>query len=115
MLYVRRHLQHEIVILKISETILRHRQHLFTDGNAASKDTVFSADRAIVDPSDEALRAIQWAKVPDGKRRRCAEVLVYPSIEPDFVICAICSNQNLVNELADHLDLPIVVDPEVFY
>jgi hypothetical protein len=115
MLYVRRHLQHEIVILKVSETILRRRQHLFTDGNAASKDTVFSADRAIVDPSDEALRAVRWADVPDGKRRRCAEVLVYPSIESDFIICAICSNQNLVNELADPLDLPIVVDPEVFY
>lgn len=115
MLYVRRHLQHELVILKVSADVLRYHQHVFSDGNAACHNTQFSTDRQIVAPSDTALRALRWSEVPDGKRRRCAEVLVFPTVEARFIITAICSNQNLANTIRAACPVPIVIDTAAFY
>lgn len=115
MLYVRRHIQHEIVILKVSAAVLEHHQHVFCDGNAACRITQFATTRQIVEASDTALRAPRWSEVPDGRRRRCAEVLVYPAVEPRFIEAAICSNQNLANAIRAGCPVPIVIDTAAFY
>jgi hypothetical protein len=115
MLFVRKHLQHELVILKVSLDVLSDHQHVFSDGNAAALKTLFSADRQIVDASDAALRAVYWSDVPDGRRRRCAEVLVYPTVEARFIVGAICSNQNLANAIRGVCPVPIVIDTAAYY
>jgi hypothetical protein len=115
MLYVRRHLQHELVILKVSPDVLRQHEHVFSDGNAACLNTKFSADREIVAQSDTALCASIWSAVQDGKRRCCAEVLVFPMVKVRFITAAICSNKNLVNAIRGICPVPIVIDITVFY
>lgn len=115
MLFVRQNIQHELVILKVTPAVLQRHQHVYSDGNAACLNTQFSADPHVVAASDTALRAVRWSDVPDGKRRRCAEVLVHPTVEPRFIVGAICSNQNLVNDIRPHCPVPIVIDAAVFY
>lgn len=115
MLYVRRNLQHEIVILKISPKVLQDSQHVYSDGNAASRDTKFSSNSNIVSDSIEALNAAYWADCVDGKRRRCAELLVYPRVQPMHIISAICNNNALAKEIAMKTELQIEVDPSMFF
>lgn len=115
MLFVRRNLQHEIVILKISREILQDGEHVFTDGNAASRDTRFSSDSNVIADSLAALNAEYWANCPDGKRRRCAELLVYPRVQPAYILSAICSNYTLAREISSDTDLQVEVNPSMFF
>jgi hypothetical protein len=115
MLFVRRNLQREIVILKISPTVLQDGQHVFSDGNAASRDTKFASNSNIVADSIDALNAEYWANCPDGKRRRCAELLVYPKVQPVHILSVICSNNALAREIAMGTNLQIEVAPSMFF
>jgi len=115
MLYKRRCLQHEIVILKISAGVLQDGQHVFSDGNAASRETRFSSDSNVVADSLTALNAKYWANCSDGKRRRCAELLVYPKVQPVHILSAICSNSALAEEIAMGTNLQIEVNPSMFF
>lgn len=115
MLYVRRERQREIVILKISPCVLEEGQHVFSDGNAASHDTQFSSDSNIVARSIAALNASYWGGCPDGKRRRCAELLVYPNVPPSHIISAICSSSVLAEEIALQTDIQVEVDHSMFF
>lgn len=115
MLYRRRELQQQIVILQISPSILRDNQHVFCDGNAASHDTRFSVDPEIVSSALDALNADYWNNVPDGKRRRCAEVLIYPRVSPEHIVAAICNNVALADEMAGVAKLKIEVNPSMFF
>jgi hypothetical protein len=115
MLFVRRAIQHEIVILRISPKVMQDGQHVFSDGNAACRETKFSADPGIVAESVDALNSTYWSNCIDGKRRRCAELLVYPRVQPIHVLSAICSNKTLAKELASETRIPIEVDPSMFF
>ena len=115
MLFVRRGLQREIVILKISPGVLEDGQHVFSDGNAASRDTKFSSNSNIVAGSIDALNSAYWANCVDGKRRRCAELLVYPKVQPVHILSVICNNNALANEIAMKTDLEIEVDSSMFF
>jgi hypothetical protein len=115
MLYVRKHIQHEIVILFISPTVLDNRQHVFTNGNAAAGATQFSRDRSVVAESETVLLAPRWAELPDGKRRRCAEVLVYQSIPARYIVGAVCSNETLRRRVAVQCSFPVAVDASFFF
>jgi len=103
MLYVRKHLQHEIVILFISPTVLDNGQHVFTDGNAAAGATQFSRNRSVVAESETVLLAPRWVNSPMGNAgdalkflctktsrratlsRRCATTKHYVSVLPHNV------------------------------
>jgi hypothetical protein len=115
MLFVRRNLQHEIVILKISPGVLQDSQHVFADGNAASRETRFSSNSNVIADSLTALKAEYWANCTDGKRRRCAELLVYPKVKTVHILSAICSNNALAREIATGTDLQIEVNPSMFF
>jgi len=117
MLYVRRHIQHEIVILKVLTAVLSEHEHVFTDGNAASHNTAFSRERDVAEQSDAALRATRWASLPDGKRRCCAEVLVYPNVEPRFIVGVICKDQLLAKRIRPQCQrgIRVVIDNTLFY
>lgn len=115
MLFVRRGLQREIVILKISPDVLQDGQHVFSDGNAASRETKFSPNSDIVTDSIDALNAQYWTNYVDGKRRRCAELLVYPKVQPVYILSGICSSNALAVEIAMETDLHMEVDPSMFF
>lgn len=115
MLYFRRELQHEIIILKISPKVLQYGQHVFSDGNSACLKTKFSANSEIMEDSIDALNAKYWANCIDGKRRRCAELLVYPIVQPIHVLSAICSNNALAREIALTTKIQIELNPSMFF
>lgn len=115
MLSARRSLQHEIVLLKISPDVLRDGQHVFTDGNAACHRTRFSSNSNVVENSIDVLTAKTWFDHIDGKRRRCAELLVYPKVRPVHILSAICNNYTLAEKLALKTNLQIEVIPSMFF
>ena len=81
MLYVRKDIQDQLVILCLRKELLCQEGSVFTDGNAASEPTNFFNTIEDLDKLDwNCIRAVRWNEFPDGRRKRCAEVLV-----PNFV------------------------------
>ncbi len=120
MLYCLRDKAADIVVLGIDPAVLDYREDhfVFADGNAASLETRFSRDPAIFRDSLTALQADYWNNVADGKRRRCAEVLVLARIPPGFIEWAICSSQAAAaaaNNAGLRLDDRLIVDTSFFY
>lgn len=81
----------DLVVLRISNRVVKERECVFTDGNAASGATKFGKDWTIYRDSLEVLSKGDWTP-PDAKRRICAEVLVYPSIAPNYIDAVIVSS-----------------------
>lgn len=81
MLYKLRNQQREICFIEICTSVLSEMQFLLTDGNAAAHRTRFLSDARDVPllPWD-VLHADYWGDFPDGKRKKCAEVLIFPRI-----------------------------------
>ena len=81
MLYRRRAIQEDIAILCLDKDLLFQDGVIFSDGNAASNRTRFFDDIQYLSMLDwSCIRAVRWNGFPDGRRKRCAEVLV-----PDHV------------------------------
>lgn len=81
MLYVRKDVQNEIAILCLKKELLCREGSIFTDGNAANGPTGFFNDVQELHSLDwVCIRSVRWNEFPDGRRKRCAEVLV-----PDYV------------------------------
>lgn len=89
MLYRRSNVQEDLAILYVHKSVMLIPGAIFTDGNAASKSTRFFDDLEDLDQLDwECLRAERWSDFDDGRRRRCAEVLV-PRVLPFALVSAI--------------------------
>ena len=70
----------------VAAIIEQENRFLFSDGNAASKKTQFYDSLNDLDKIPwDVLNGKYWGDFPDGKRKRCAEVLVYPRIDPQFI------------------------------
>lgn len=82
MLYVRRNIQSDVVILCLNSILLEHKGSVFTDGNAASSRTTAFNDLRELNKLDwECIRSrAKWIEFPDGRRKRCAEVLITTGI-----------------------------------
>ena len=105
MLSRRREIQSKLAILCINKSALLFDGAVFTDGNAASRDTEFFGDCRHLDQLDWAcIRAPYWNDFPDGKRKRCAEVLVPDRLGPEQFNGVIVSNA--AAEKAVHEVLP---------
>lgn len=116
MLYYRKNLQHEIVILRIAvEVCDLGLPILFTDGNAASQDTRFSCSPEVIKDSMAALDAEYWTNFQDGKRRRCAEVLVPDRLDVCHIKGIACYSQALGKSLSTRLSRQVTVDPALYF
>lgn len=82
MLFVRREIQNDLVILCFNRELLVQDGVIFTDGNAASSPTNFFDDVSRLDELDwDCIWAEYWKDFgEDGRRKRCAEVLVPDAI-----------------------------------
>lgn len=77
MLFARREIQDKIAILCLNKNLLLQEGTVFTDGNAASMETKYFRNLMALENLDwECIRAQHWPEFEDGKRKRCAEVLV---------------------------------------
>lgn len=100
MLYCRKHIQENIVILGIESLILANSNTVFTNGNAASDDTKFYDDIAMLDKLDwDIITALYWSNFPDGRRIKCAEVLAYPNIPVEKIVKLFCYSEEMVKQV----------------
>jgi hypothetical protein len=83
-LSARRELQKDIVFFDISlNAVCEHDvEFAFTDGNAGSAETCFYKSLYKLNKIPwEVIAAKYWTDIPGGKRKRCAEFLIYPTIK----------------------------------
>jgi ssDNA thymidine ADP-ribosyltransferase, DarT len=94
MLYRRLEIQEDIVILGLSPEILSEPNTLFTDGNAAASGTLFYRGIQMLNQLPwDSIRARSWTDIEDGKRRKCAEVLVCSKIDPGKIQVVFCYSE----------------------
>lgn len=87
MLFCRRHLNPTLCLVAVHPEVMLDNEFAISDGNAASLGTRFYdrlSDLRFLDW--EALNQEYWNSVLDGKRKRCAEVLVYPQVAPRYIM-----------------------------
>jgi hypothetical protein len=81
MLFKRADLQDHLAILAVEPRVIFAPLSVFTDGNAASGPTRFYNRASDLDRlAWDVLTHDYWNNYPDGKRKKCAEVLVYPKV-----------------------------------
>lgn len=87
MLFCRRSYNPTLCLLEVDLHACLLEGVLLTDGNAASRDTCFYENLSDLRFLDwQALNASYWNNVPDGKRKRCAEVLVPHHLPASFIV-----------------------------
>lgn len=97
---------HEIFVVVINAMILTDSkiEFTFTDGNAASKQTIFHRDlRDLSCLPWNVINADSWTEFEDGKRKRNSEFLIYPSISPIWFDGFIVNNEHSNNKLNEIL------------
>lgn len=119
MLYVKKDMNFHLCILELSTDVVNDNQFLFTDGNAASKETrFFNKVSDFTQLPWSVLNADYWNDFDDGKRKKCAEVLIYPSIDKKYIKAVHCSNfttKRMVEKNAPSSSVPVKVSPELFF
>ena len=105
-LSTRRNRQEELFFIDVSPDVLcdPDNEFAFTDGNAASSQTQFfrSLHHLGKVPWD-VIQAEYWSDYPDGRRRRCAEFLVYPSVTPRYFSRLVVASPNAAKACASLL------------
>ncbi|MFZ4790500.1 MAG: DUF4433 domain-containing protein [Candidatus Competibacteraceae bacterium] len=100
MLYIRKHLQNDICIIEVCPSVLEENIYLISDGNAASKDTkLFQSINSIKHLPWGILTSDRWYDKPDGKRKMCAEVLIFPNILPKYIKSIHCYSMDTVGDI----------------
>jgi hypothetical protein len=95
-LSARREMQNDFFFIEIQSDVIADEniEFAFTDGNAASKNSqVFQSLYKLKDLPWEVLNAEYWNEFNEGKRKRNAEFLIYPSIAPHWFQRIVVSNQ----------------------
>jgi len=101
MLYRRRNIQHELVVLCVDPEIINRELTIFTDGNAANNPTKFFRGTAKLNNVPfELTTSGSWNNdneviKKENVRKMCAEVLAYTSVEIGAIHKIACPNENM--------------------
>lgn len=118
MLYVKKDINSQLCIIEICPSLLTSKNYLFTDGNAASRDTKFynSLSQLNYLPWD-VLNSEYWNDFTDGKRKKCSEFLIYPSIEPKFIKKIHCNSFYTRKIVMDRVspNVEVCFSPDMFF
>jgi hypothetical protein len=118
MLYCRRDIQDDIVILAYNKDLITKSGAIFTDGNASSNATKFYRHIKDLDRLYwNVLDASSWYDKIDGKRRRMAEVLVPQKVKTNRLQTIICNSYSTYNKLCDIVNdsIEVVVDHSFYF
>ena len=115
MLFAKNNIQSELCLIEISLSALSNDRFIFTDGNAASRNTKFyNLNEDLEKLPWNVLDASYWNDIEDGKRKRCSEVLVYPSVDPKHIVKIHCfSNETF--ELLSRFNVQSQITSELFF
>ena len=127
-LSARRERRGELFFIDVSPDVLCDpvNEFAFTDGNAASSQTQFFRSLHHLDKIPwDVVQAEYWSDFPDGRRRRCAEFLVYPSVAPRYFSRLVVGSPDAANACASLLrrapsrssghQIEIEVEPGYFF
>jgi hypothetical protein len=121
MLYKRRGDAENICVLRTSTGVLQIDGVVITDCNAAS-DYVRFLHPSQSDVLDfDAIFAMDWRHQNDPaaywrhRSRKCAEILVPHFVEPRFLTGAYVVSQDVAARLRGYFNLPITIDPGMFF
>ena len=101
MLYRRRNIQHELLILCVSCNLINNKYCIFSDGNAASKGSSFYIGQSKLSEVDfELIFGQSWNHDDPvikrkNVRKMCSEVLIYPDVKPSSFQKIICPNEQM--------------------
>ncbi len=120
MLFNLKHLQDYLVMLAIRPEVIFDKNTILSDGNAAAKSTNFYRDIAKLDKLNwTVINGERWSEFEDGKRCKCAEVLVYPRVGVENIAKVICRSEKQVEaicqKMPDEVNIPVEVKPELFF
>jgi len=62
----------------------------------------------------DVLNASSWSDKLGGKRKRCAEVLVYPKVPKEYIKRIHCYSDKILHNL-DGIDIPVVITPNLYF
>lgn len=115
MLYVKRNIQSELCLIEISLSVLTNDNFIFCDGNAASRNTKFYN---LVEDLEKlpwgVLNATYWNDLEDGKRKRCAEILIHPLIDPKYISKIHCLSHDTL-EFISRFNVQSEITDELFF
>jgi hypothetical protein len=122
-LSARRDCQDSIFFIVISADILAQDniEFAFSDGNAASRETkIFNSLYKLKCIPWDVLKAGYWNDLPDGKRKRNSEFLIFPRIETKYFRRIVIRNPNLQNGCESlvqqaGLSLNVILDGSYFF
>lgn len=122
-LYARRSLKDKLFFVIIKSSILFDNdiEFAFSDGNAASAETIIYNDLNYIDKIPwDVINAKMWTDFDDGKRKRNAEFMIYPKIVPErFGILAVSNsnNKNIIEKIVSSikLNIEVVVADNLFF
>ncbi|MFV0471850.1 MAG: DarT ssDNA thymidine ADP-ribosyltransferase family protein [Paludibacteraceae bacterium] len=120
MLYRRGNIQNDIIILAIDRSLLYQPNTVFTNGNAAAGATSFySNPDDLTNLNWACINAEYWNDIVDGKRIKCSEVLVYPSIPTTAIKKILCNNQQtkqfVESGLINHTTIGVEIKSNLYF
>jgi hypothetical protein len=114
MLYVRRNIQNEVVILVLRKELILKNKSIFTDGNASCTTTKFYNKIENLNKLDwTCLNDSNWNEHEDGRRKRMAEVLVPNYVSVDNIEAIICNN-SYTKTYIENILKKVNLDKEIF-
>ncbi|ERT04841.1 hypothetical protein M595_5204 [Lyngbya aestuarii BL J] len=119
MLYKRIQYQDDIVILGIDPQLLLEANVIFSDGNAAARETRFYRGVQMLNQLPwNVIWAKYWNDSEDGKRIKCAEILVYPTVAPNKIKAIFCRSEKHRNSIVaakQKTDIIGRVNPDLYF
>lgn len=119
MLYRRNQYQDDIIILGLDAKLLFEKNVIFSDGNAASRETQFFRGAKMLNRlSWDIIWSQYWTDFEDGKRIKCAEILVYPAIQPSRIKVVFCRSQkhsNIILSAIQKTNIVGQVNPNLYF
>jgi len=115
MMFVKKN-DYNIIVLEIDKNILLNSNVRFTDGNAASKDTLHYTDLVnLRNLNWECINSDYWSNFDDGKRIKCSEVLVPQLIKVESIRKIHVRDAKQLDLIKEKTDLQVVVSKNFFF
>lgn len=114
MLLSKKSLQDKIIILGINPEVLFEVNTLFSDGNAAAVNTKFYRGIIWIGKLPwEVIKSKEWDLFEEGKRQKCAEVLVDSAVNIDNINTIYCCNKTQKDTISYMIDLEFDIELKV--
>jgi len=116
MLFLRKILSDDLIIIAVSSDTMLYDTCLFTDGNAASRSTSIYKDLTNLRKLDwDCIKGEYWDNFQDGKRKKCSEVLILDRIPIDRINRIITNNQDMEIQVQSICQLKTVIDQSYYF